>query len=592
MVAALGLALIVVPAAGPQNAWTVWAYVAGAASLMIGAIAIGWDVRQTIDSAAKLPKEERARLFGQYLFDRHATGLAFFFMVVVLLVSVVTTMLLYNGTLAITARDFAAQLSVSTGPLINGSGTGKGKVLSIVLLLSIALSWCGAGLFVVQRLETKRDDPEESFNFMEFFRGIWSRVGQANLYTLLFFLLIWANAEAMAAERVPGGTSPAAAWDIVKSYAWLPILGLVSGLLVKSAESVVFGLGARILAAVSGFLGTESNGGSKGGGKSDGEIADAVSAKANIVSATTGEKGDKGISPVVVELKGVKDKTRDDAGATDARAAAVLSDAVVNGEAPTIAVPTVVRTELAASVKPTSAASTPALGIKVNGNGSPGSGSAGLSAPVPVAISEASSDVSVARRRESSMVSSFGSSFSVPTSAPVAMTVLPVTVGESSAPSEVARSGRNGSAASPAHVASKGSAKNVANGATNGASNGASNGAANGFGHPDGNHGTGAPVRVVPVTVPGPSVMDVRPTIVPVSVPSLSSGSTSVMVNVERPEVAKLRDVVGPAPVAKAESSTTGIPSSSLWPALIRVVAPTRMSPNEPKILLPDLPEG
>lgn len=503
VIAALGLALLVIPAAGPQSAWTIWVYLAGAAALMIGSAIVAFDVRQSIASASSLPKDEQRRFFGQTLFDRHATNLAFFFMVVVLLVSVVTTMLLYNAQLAVTARDFAAQLSTSSAPVPNG----KGKVLAIVLLLSIALSWCGAGLYVVQRLEIKRDDPTVFFNFMEFFRGIWSRVGQANLYTLLFFLLIWANGEAIGSERVPGGTNTAVAWDIVRSYAWLPVLGLFSGLLVKSAESVVFGLGTRLLAAVSAFLGSDS---SPGHGTSDKGARDA---------APTPPKGGDAASPA--------------APARDSHAHALL-DKVPHAAESLKASPANATDPAPKSASPT----LPQPGVTAKPNGTHTNGSAHSPAPAapPVPL-----PAPVSPKREAPLASPstspFSSAFSVPTSVPAPATAGSMSFGSSTT---------------------------------------------NGHTPPS------SPVRVVPVAMPAPSTIDVKPTIVPISAPP----STSVMVNIERPEVPTLQDVVGPASSTRPQSSTTGIPQSNLWPALIRVVAPSRITPNEPKILLPDLPEG
>lgn len=513
VIAALGLALVVIPAAGPQATWTIWVYLAGAAALMIGTTIVASDIRRSIASAASLSKDDQRRFFGQYLFDRHATALAFFFMVVVLLVSVVTTMMLYNGQLAVTARDFAAQLSTSATP----SPSGKGKVLGIVLVLSISLSWCGAGLYVVQRLEAKRNDPNEFFNFLEFFRGIWSRVGQANLYTLLFFLLIWANGEAIGSERVPGGTNTAVAWDIVKSYAWLPILGLLSGLLVKSAESVVFGLGCRLLAAVSAFLGSENTGGH---GPSTKSTRDATG------TPPKGASGDDHGAPT--HARG----TPSDAHATKSTGAAEPPKTAPVNTSESAPKPTNA-TLLSPPPAAAAPAATPTATPTPKPNGTHANGS--THAPTPPAAPTPS--VIPQNVRRESPASPFASAFSVPTTVPAPSATGSMSVGPSNA---------------------------------------------NGHSSPS------APVRVVPVTMPAPATIDVRPTIVPISAPT----TTSVMVNVERPEVPTLQDVVGPASNARPQSSTTGIPQSSLWPALIRVVAPSRMTPNEPKILLPDLPEG
>lgn len=560
VIASLGLALVVIPATGGQHAWTIWAYVAGAAAVVLGAVIVGADVRRTIGTAGRLSSSERAKLFGQTLFDRHATGLAYFFMVVVLLVSVVTAMLLYNGQLAVTARDFAAQLA--TG--VVATGGSKGKVLSIVLVLSIALSWCGAGLFMVQRLEAKRHDPEETFNFMEFFRGLWSRIGQANLYTLLFFLLIWGNGEALGSERVPGGTNTGVAWDIVRSYAWLPLLGLVSGLLVKSAESVIFGLGTRILAAVSGFLGSDANGASKSVGKSGSEATGTERASVSV-------PGIRDAGPVMVELKGGKEEAL---GKGPSRWEAPAAGSAAEFDAPSSKEVASFQAAAASSKVTHDAAPTP----QVYATGTGGHGSSASPTPsagaTPAALGRAG-----ATRRESSMISSFGSSFSVPTSAPPAMTVLPVSIGERPDSNGDGFRGANGRESYERGIAGHAERREF---------QGSPDGGANGVGHSNGSNGTSSRPRVVPVAMPAPATVDVRPVIVPTTAPA----STSVMVNVERPDVPRLRDVVGPAASAKAVSSTTGIPQASMWPALIRVVAPSRMSPNEPKILLPDLPEG
>jgi hypothetical protein len=504
VIAALGLALIVIPAAGPQSSWTIWVYLAGAASLVLGSAIVAFDVRASIASAASLSKEDHARFFGRHLFDRHATNLAFFFMVVVILVSIVTTMMLHNGQLAVTARDFASQLSTPSTPAANG----KGRILAIVLVLSIALSWCGAGLYVVQRLEVKRDDPDQTFNFLEFFRGIWSRVGQANLYTLLFFLLIWANADALSSDRVPGGTNTAIAWDIVKSYAWLPILGLLSGLLVKSAESVVFGLGSRILAAVSALLGSE---------RSDHSPTQNATNPAPSASLPTASRTDDSAKTTSQAQPSTEPSTPTHSSPieTSPQLRTPTPPPVVPLAASPLPMPSVAPPSAPSQSKPTS-----------NGSHTNGTTSVAIPAPRPVAVLPSVNGNGTPRRE-----SPLDSAFAVPTTVPAPSTSGSMSFVAPSAPSA-------------------------------------------------------APVRIVPVAAP--TTIDVKPTIVPVSTPA----STSVMVNIERPEVPTLQDVVGPASNSKPQSSTTGIPQSNMWPALIRVVAPSRITPNEPKILLPDLPEG
>jgi hypothetical protein len=505
VIAALGLALIVIPAAGPQSSSTLWLYLAGAASLVLGSAIVAFDVRASIAAAAALSKHDHAR-FGRHLFDRHATNLAFFFMVVVVLVSVVTTMMLHNGQLAVTARDFASQLSTPSAPATNG----KGRILAIVLVLSIALSWCGAGLYVVQRLEIKRDDPDQSFNFLEFFRGIWSRVGQANLYTLLFFLLIWANADSLSSDRVPGGTNTAIAWDIVKSYAWLPILGLLSGLLVKSAESVVFGLGSRILAAVSALLGSE---------RQVHAHAPTTSVPAHSTAPPSAFRTDDvAITPLQTRPSTEPSpSTHSTSSETTHHPRTPPSPSVIPPAASPRVVPSVAPPTAPSPSKPTA-----------NGSHSNGTTTVASPAPRPVAVLPPVNTNATTKRE-----SPFDSTFSVPTTVPAPSTSGTMSFAPPSAP-------------------------------------------------------TSAPARVVPVAIPAPTTIDVKPTIVPVAAPP----STSVMVNIERPEVPTLQDVVGPASNSKPQSSTTGIPQSNMWPALIRVVAPSRMTPNEPKILLPDLPEG
>ncbi len=505
VIAALGLALIVIPAAGPQSSSTLWIYLAGAVSLALGSAIVAFDVRASIAAASSLSKEDHARFFGRHLFDRHATNLAFFFMVVVILVSIVTIMMLHNGQLAVTARDFATQLSTPATLAANG----KGRILAIVLVLSIALSWCGAGLYVVQRLEIKRDDPDQTFNFLEFFRGIWSRVGQANLYTLLFFLLIWANADSLSSDRVPNGSNPAATWDIVKSYAWLPILGLLSGLLVKSAESVVFGLGSRILAAVSAFLGSD---------RPDHAPPPRTSVPAPSPSPPTPSRTDNSAKTPSISQPSSEHSTSTLSSPSE-------SSLPQRASPPASVVPLPTSPLLMPSALPT-----PAPSSKPTSNGSHSSPATSVSipAPRPAPVVHAVNANGTPKRDSPS-----DSAFAVPTTVPAPSTSGSMSFAAPSSPSS-------------------------------------------------------APVRIVPVAVPAPSTIDVKPTIVPVPAPP----STSVMVNIERPEVPTLQDVVGPASNSKPQSSTTGIPQSNMWPALIRVVAPSRMTPNEPKILLPDLPEG
>jgi hypothetical protein len=85
--------------------------------------------------------------------------------------------------------------------------------------------------------ESSHESPTEDFDSHAFWSGAFFRIGEAVLFTLVFFWLIWSS-------------------EGTEYVIWLPVLALFVGMFVKTGETIIFNLGMRILYATNAFLPT------------------------------------------------------------------------------------------------------------------------------------------------------------------------------------------------------------------------------------------------------------------------------------------------------------------------------------------------
>lgn len=134
----------------------------------------------------------------------------------------------YSGTLP-RIFGFAKSAPGTLGPT-----TGSKIDQMVLLLVSLIMSLLGALFYVTNSLREKRKATEE-FDWTIFWSGLWYRLGEAVLFTIVFFLAIRRFSD-------PG------------TDAWLPLLALFLGMCVTAGERLVFGLARRVFGAVEAFL--------------------------------------------------------------------------------------------------------------------------------------------------------------------------------------------------------------------------------------------------------------------------------------------------------------------------------------------------
>lgn len=118
--------------------------------------------------------------------------------------------------------------------------------IAFLVMASCGMSILGALFFVANSLREKRTAGEQ-FVVGMFWSGLAFRLGEAVLFTFAFFWLFWKYLD--------------------RDYTWLPILALFLGMFVKTGETLIFGIGKRILMASASLFPTEParDGGGNGG---------------------------------------------------------------------------------------------------------------------------------------------------------------------------------------------------------------------------------------------------------------------------------------------------------------------------------------
>jgi hypothetical protein len=283
--------LAALPATGKLGDGSWWHLGIMACGLLLhaaGLVGMGlWAASGALPSAtstAQVPSVLRRQLF-----DRHLAVLGFYLLCVVLTAAVALGYLLSNATWQ---RIVFSSPSASTPPVSPASTqatslpdspttdtisatrttmglcmaqTEKAWRISALFYTGLGLSMAGALFFVANRLSEKRDDAKgeanEPFRVAQFWSGLLIYMSEAALLTLVVFFAMMGQ----IGFDVSGGKSST---DLGAALVWLPAAGLIIGMLVKPAETLIFGLANRLLAAFRAMLGAGDDGGGTAGGSS------------------------------------------------------------------------------------------------------------------------------------------------------------------------------------------------------------------------------------------------------------------------------------------------------------------------------------
>jgi hypothetical protein len=140
----------------------------------------------------------------------------------------------YSGVLG---RIFGFAKGVNTLPPTTGA---SGVDTMVLLFSSLLMALLGALFYVTNSLQEKRRKGMEDFDWSIFWSGLWYRLGEAVLFTIVFFVAI--------RRFAPEGSDE-----------WLPILALFLGMSVTAGERLVFGLARRVFLAVGALLPLDSS---------------------------------------------------------------------------------------------------------------------------------------------------------------------------------------------------------------------------------------------------------------------------------------------------------------------------------------------
>jgi hypothetical protein len=111
-----------------------------------------------------------------------------------------------------------------------------GTIAAIRLIVSLGMAVLGALFFITNSLRGKRERIE-IYDQYKFWSGTWFRLGEAVLFTVVFFLAL--RREATDSDRL------------------LPLIALLLGMFVTTGETLVFGLAQRVLHAAVALVGIE-----------------------------------------------------------------------------------------------------------------------------------------------------------------------------------------------------------------------------------------------------------------------------------------------------------------------------------------------
>jgi len=110
-------------------------------------------------------------------------------------------------------------------------------VSAIRLVVSLGMAVLGALFFVTNSLRNKRERKLVRYSETKFWAGLWFRLGEAVLFTVVFFLAL--------RHYVPD------------SEQLLPLVALLVGMCVTTGETLVFGIAQRVLKGAAALVGQD-----------------------------------------------------------------------------------------------------------------------------------------------------------------------------------------------------------------------------------------------------------------------------------------------------------------------------------------------
>ena len=157
------------------------------------------------------------------------------------------------GFALLAAATFCGIVAAGTAQRLlqpGSSGGDPNELCASRLVLAIMMAVLGSLFFVANSLRKLRASGHEKFCPDRFWGGLWFRMGEAVLFTLVLFLFY-------RAFKLGEGTSGAGAGEdkfLSDFDLKLPVLGLLVGMFIKTGEKLVFGLAERVFAAASVLL--------------------------------------------------------------------------------------------------------------------------------------------------------------------------------------------------------------------------------------------------------------------------------------------------------------------------------------------------
>ena len=172
-------------------------------------------------------------------YNRYLVGVGYSLFVCGVFCCALVAGLIYSKGIPVSAAAFEASI------------LGKTQGLGKLIVLSSVIAVLGALFFVANSLRHKREARVELFSRRKFWGGLWYRLGEAILFSLVAFWLIWYN--------TPTTTNAAAPRQSLLGYGMLPVLSLLMGMFVTSGEKLIFGIARGLFRAAGAFFGSSDD---------------------------------------------------------------------------------------------------------------------------------------------------------------------------------------------------------------------------------------------------------------------------------------------------------------------------------------------
>jgi hypothetical protein len=156
-----------------------------------------------------------------------------------------------SSTTRPTVQSQNAPTTLPLTPTSTGQTNETAWCVSAQFLMAMGLSWIGSLYFVASRLSEKREsEDKEEFRVAEFWSGLFVYMGEAVLLTMVVFFMLMGQI-GFALQGKGNGSET----DLTGAVFWLPAVGLIIGMLIKPAETLIFGTASRVLAGIQAALG-------------------------------------------------------------------------------------------------------------------------------------------------------------------------------------------------------------------------------------------------------------------------------------------------------------------------------------------------